>query len=102
MKCITRWFAGKEEQTCPCCRKSSTEDEILDRQSKENGFPRHVHIHEWGRRIECNDCREHIEFLEHIRELYGGLLCDVEHLDRSHLLTVIITTVVIFLLRALY
>jgi len=95
MKCITRWFAGKGEQTCPCCRKTSTEDEIIGRQT-------HIHIQEWDRRIECDHCREHIEFLEHIRELYGNLLKEVGQLDRSHLRTVIITTLVLFLLRALY
>ena len=94
MKCITQWFAGKEEQTCPCCRKASTEDEVLGRKSKEVVLPRHIHIQEWGRRIECDTCREHVEFLEHIRELYGNLLKEVEQLYRSHLGTAVIVTIV--------
>ena len=115
MKCITRWFAEKEEQTCPCCRKASTEDEIIERKAKvirspqqewdrddevaivAPRLPRHVHIHERSaRNIECLECHHHIVFLEDIRGLYGNLLREVERSYCSHLLTVIITTVVLF------
>jgi hypothetical protein len=59
----------------------------------------HIHIEDtWNRTIECKACSKYIEFLENIRGHYGNLLTELEYSYRSHLVTVIITTIVVYCL----
>ena len=97
MKCITRWFAEKKDQTCPCCREKSSQDEIIGRKSKD--FMRHEeHVHidnQWVRNIECPRCRDHVESLERICIISR----EREQSDRDHseLKTRVIVTLIIVL-----
>ena len=104
MKCITRWFAGKKDQTCPCCREKSSEDEIIGRKIKKfvnhEEHEEHVHIdNQWARNIECSVCRSHVEFLEGIQWEYVD---ELRYREKCTLRTLVVITVINILGTWLY